>query len=186
VANDDEVKGWFKTKGRNGDRTLEQQLTGLEPLLAECAGKSILDIGCAEGLISIKLAKAGALFVRGVEIVPGHVSVANKLKGSLPCDFRVEDANHWAPTGEYDAVIALALLHKLRDPTAACIRFANACFNLMVIRLPPEHAPTILDERSGFKPHDIDHTMKVCGFELETVTRGHLNEWCGFYRRVRA
>lgn len=179
------AKGWFKVAGRDGDRTLEQQLTGLEPLFAECAGKMILDVGCAEGLISMELAREGALHVRGVEIVPGHVAVANRLKGNLRCDFKTADANTWVPIGQYDIVIALALLHKLRDPTLACIRFARACQSLMVIRLPPEHAPFIVDERSGFKKHDIDRTMKVCGFELETVTCGHLREWVGFYRRVR-
>ena len=51
-------QGWFSTKGRLGDRTLKQQLMGLDPLFAECKGKTVLDVGCAEGLISIELDKA--------------------------------------------------------------------------------------------------------------------------------
>ena len=41
---------WF-----GGDRTFEQQMTGLDWLAEACRGKSVLDFGCAEGLISIHL-----------------------------------------------------------------------------------------------------------------------------------
>lgn len=180
-------QGWFSTKGRLGDRTLKQQLMGLDPLFAECKGKTVLDVGCAEGLISIELAKAGAASVHGVEIVPGHVEVGKKLKGNLPVKFAVGDANTWTPRAEYDIVIALALLHKLSDPSAACARFAAHCNDLMVLRLPPLHAPTIIDERSGGVPHDIGKVMLACGFVLEREARdGPFEEWLGFYRRARA
>jgi len=99
-------KGWFSTPGRPGDRTLDQQLNGR--LFMEARGKTVLDVGCAEGLISIELAKAGAIAVHGVEIVPEHVKVANKLRGDLPITFEVGDANVWQPKRNYDIVIALA------------------------------------------------------------------------------
>lgn len=180
-------EGWFHTKGRLGDRTLAQQLMGLDPLFAECTGKTVLDIGCAEGLISIELAKAGSRAVHGVEIVKAHVEVGNKLRRDSPVTFEVQDANDWTPKREYDIVIALALLHKLRNPTAACARFAAHCKDLMVLRLPPLHAPTIVDERSNSEPHHIGVTMERCGFVLEREARdGPFNEWLGYYRRVRA
>ena len=47
--------GWFTTAKRPGDRTLEQQLVGLDKVLAEVAGKTVLDAGCAEGLISMEI-----------------------------------------------------------------------------------------------------------------------------------
>lgn len=180
-------EGWFDLAGRPGDRTLKQQLMGLEQLFAECKGKTILDVGCAEGLISIELAKAGAVAVHGVEIVPGHVEVGNKLRGPLPVTFEVQDANTWVPKREYDIVIALALLQKLRNPTEACARLAAHCLDLMVLRLPPQYAPTIIDERSGNEPHHIGVTMERCGFKLERAAcDGPFGEWIGVYRRVRA
>lgn len=180
-------EGWFHTKNRLGDRTLKQQLMGLEKLFDESNGKTILDVGAAEGLISIELAKYGARAVHGVEIVPGHVAVGNKLRRSLPVTLEVQDANDWTPKRDYDIVIALALLHKLRDPSAACARFAAHCTDLMVLRLPPLHAPTIIDERSGNVPHDIGLTMERCGFVLEREARdGPFEEWLGYWRRVRA
>ena len=180
-------EGWFNTRNRPGDRTLQQQLMGLDPLFAECKGKTILDVGAAEGLISIELAKAGAASVRAIEIVPGHVAVGKKLKGNLPVKLTVGDANTWVPGHSYDIVIALALLHKLRDPSAACGRFAAHCNGLMVLRLPPLHAPTIIDERSGNVPHDIGKVMAACGFVLEREARdGPFEEWIGWFRRTRA
>ena len=56
--------GWFvinhdKAGHRDGDRSLEQQMRGLEKLVREVHGKTVLDIGCAEGLISMALVRAG-------------------------------------------------------------------------------------------------------------------------------
>lgn len=175
--------GWFSTVGRPGDRTLEQQLTGLTPLRALVKGKTVLDVGCAEGLISIQLAHDGAKAVHGLEIVPGHVAVANKLRGDLPVIFEVADANTYQPERQYDIVIALALLQKLRDPSAACRRFAAAAREMVVIRLPPMGAPTIIDERSGNKPHRIGEVMAELGWELMHRDTGHLSEWVGYYEK---
>jgi 16S rRNA G966 N2-methylase RsmD len=39
---------------------LEEQLRGLEPMLSEVKGKTVLDIGCAEGLIAREVLERGA------------------------------------------------------------------------------------------------------------------------------
>lgn len=176
--------GWFGTPGRPGDRTLEQQLTGLTPLRALVRGKTVLDLGCAEGLISIQLAQEGALAVHGIEIVPGHVAVANKLRGDLPVTFEVADANTYAPVRQYEVVIMLAILQKLRDPSAAAKRFAAAAREMVVLRLPPHGAPTIIDDRSGNKPHRIGEVMAAEGWTLACVTRGHLDEHVSYWERT--
>jgi len=182
-----QVRGWFHTNGRPGDRTLKQQMTGLDQLFAECKGKTVLDVGCAEGLISIELAKAGATAVHGIEVVAQHVDVGNKLRGDLPVTFEVQDANTWTPKRDYDIVIALALLQKLKDPSAACARLAACCLDLMVLRLPPDTAPTIIDDRSGRVPHHVHRVMELSGFDLISHGKiGPFGEWVGTWRRHRA
>jgi SAM-dependent methyltransferase len=178
------AKGWFIRDGALGDRTLEQQLKGLQPLLASAEDKTILDVGCAEGLISLALADAGARYVHGIEMRPDFVDVARSLRGPRPAEFTCADANEYKPQRRYDIVIMLAVLHKLRDPTAACMRFADAATHCCVIRLPPEKAPLIVDNRSGNRPHDIQYAMQRAGFKLSTVTRSHFDEWCGYFWRT--
>jgi hypothetical protein len=177
-------KGWFVTDGRPGDRTLQQQLVGLD--VVDVRDKTLLDIGAAEGLISIEMARRGAAAVHGVEIVAEHVKVGNRLRGDLPVTLEVGDANTWAPKRNYDIVFMLALLQKVRDPSAVCARFAAAAAETVVLRLPPKYAPTIIDDRSGNKPHDIHAVMVLCGFQQTAVRFGTFDEWIGRYDRVRA
>jgi predicted RNA methylase len=171
------------TKGRPGDRSLTQQLEALDRLVASVRGKTVLDIGSAEGLISMHLIDKGAIAAHGVEIVPGHVEVANKLRKARACMFEVGDANTWAPQRQYDVVLMLAILHKLQDPSAACRRFARAARDLVVIRLPP-YGSAIIDIRSGNVPHNIEAVMREEGWRLDEETRGPLNEWVGYFVRV--
>lgn len=175
------LKGWFSTPGRPGDRTLDQQLLGLKPLLAEVRGKRVLDVGCAEGLIAGALYDAGAKSVLGVDIVAAHVQVARELADG--CDFMVADANDFRPLLEYDIALMLAILHKLRDPTECCKRIVKSCSDLCVIRLP-EAGAVIHDARSGGRRHDIRAAMKESGFELERCARGSFSEWVGYFRRT--
>ncbi len=178
------VKGWFSVPGRPGDRTLNQQLTGLQPLIDRVEGKTVLDVGCAEGLIALQLFDEGASAVHGLEVVADHLVVGNKLRGDRAVTFEHADANTYKPVRDYDIVLMLAVLQKLRDPSAACRRFASAARELVVIRLPPKFAPTIVDERSGRYPHHIDKVMESCGFALAGVTEGPFEEWVGMYERI--
>lgn len=180
-------KGWFIAGGRSGDRTLDQQMIGLGRLFEQAPGKTILDAGCAEGLISIELARRGALGCHGLEIVPGHVEVARSLAGDLPCTFEVANLNEHdiGKTGQADIVLMLAILHKLRDPSKVCSALAHKARELCVIRLPPS-GPVIVDDRSNRIPHDIAEIMSMVGFDLESVDIGPLREWVGYFRRKGA
>ena len=177
------MTGWFTAVGRQGDRTLEQQLTGLELLMTEVPGKTVLDAGCAEGLISIELARQGAT-CHGLDCVPGHIDVARSLAVDLPCTFEVVDLNRSDLNfGLVEIVLMLAILHKLENPSKVCAGLASLARELCVIRLPPR-GPVIKDQRSGFVEHDIDAVMQAAGFELTDIDVGHLDEWVGYYRRT--
>ncbi len=181
-----ELKPWFKTKGRTtGDRTLEQQLLGLDDLRARVAGKTLLDVGCAEGLISMRLFDEGAKAVHGLEVRPDFVKVANKLRGDRACTFEVADANDYEPVRDYDIVIMLAVLHKLRDPSAVAKRFASAAREMVVLRTPPTTPATVVDDRSGSERHHVGAVIVGCGFMLKNSSfTGPKGEWVGHYERV--
>ena len=93
--------------------------------------------------------------------------MGNKLRGDLPVTFEVATPT-CKPRRSYDIVIALALLQKVRNPTAVAARLAARQSDMVVLRLPPAHAPTIIDSRSGNEPHHIGAVMKNGGFYLST------------------
>lgn len=175
---------WFTVGNDIGDRTLESQMQGLDPLLEVIPGKTFLDAGCAEGLISIELCKAGALAGHGVEIVPGHVKLANKLRKDAPVTFEEGNLNTWRPKRAYDVVLALAILHKLNRPDEVCAALAEAAREWFVFRLPSANKPwTIVDARTAHRPFDIGRVLEQNGFEFRQLTLGPFNEPTGFWRR---
>ncbi len=170
--------------GNDGDRTLDQQMQGLDLLLDSVKRKSVLDVGCAEGLIDFELIRAGAVAVHGVEARPQAVEDANRLRGDMACTFEQVDANTWRPRRAYNVVLMLAILHKLKDPTAACLRFAESASDMLVIRLPPhKDNPVVVDARSGSKPHYLGDKLAKAGFRYRAMANGYLNEWIGYYER---
>lgn len=183
-----ELKSWFEHgQDRKADRTLKQQLKGLGELQERVAGKTVLDIGCAEGLISIQLIDRGAIAVHGIEMRADYVDDGNRLRGDRACMFECANANEWTPVRQYDIVLMLAVLHKLKNPAEACMKFAQAARELVVIRLPPKRAPLVLDERSNMQPFDIAEVMRHAGFILGTHGLiGPHKEWMGYYERRRA
>lgn len=175
-------RGWFVTRGRDGDRTVQQALVGLEPLLKNVSGKTVLDVGCAEGLVGIELANRGATHVLGIDRLEDHINVARRL-GVEQTEFLVANANSFYPRSEsFDIVLLLAILHKLKDPYGAAQRLGAAAKSLVVVRLPPG-GPVFVDRRSNNKPQNITRALEDIGFHLESDSRGTFDEWIGFYRR---
>jgi SAM-dependent methyltransferase len=191
-------KGWFTIPGiQTGDRTLAQQLKGLTPALYACERKSILDLGCAEGLVAYAFAERGARRVRGYDVVPAAIQRAIAFKQdsryamhASAVDFRVDNVERLAglPPELFavDFVLALAILHKLKDPRRAARWIAKVAGELVVVRLPKDTPGFVLDERSGLVHHDISSDLGAGGFFLDRVERGSFEEWTGYYRRSRS
>lgn len=182
-------KGWFRTPGRDGDRTLDEQMIGLEPLVAEIRGKRVLDFGCAEGLIGMELLNRGAAAVTGIDSIEDHIQVGKRiaLDEGLDIELLVGNLNDYSLDNfaVVDVVLLLAILHKLQDPSAFAARAAALAQDLVVVRLPPAGA-VIRDARSGFKAHDIAAVLRDAGLALESEVRGTNDEWIGYFRRPRA
>jgi len=179
-------KGWFKIDGvQDGDRTIDDQLKGLGPALAAARGKTVLDLGCAEGLISHAFIQAGAHSVHGIDSQAESLAVARKTYRDLERYlFEQCNLNDGVPAPgkkrEYEIVLALAILHKLRQPFAL---LAEVCrFNqpeLLVIRLP---GPVIVDARSDHAPHDVPAFLARRGYVMTREERGHFDEWMGYFQ----
>jgi trans-aconitate methyltransferase len=82
-------------------------------LLMPRAGEQILDLGCGDGVLTEKIAAAGAAIV-AVDAAPDMVAAA-RARG---LDARVMPGQRLAFTGEFDAVFSNAALHWMRPPEA--------------------------------------------------------------------
>jgi trans-aconitate methyltransferase len=92
-------------------------------LLAPQPGEVILDLGCGTGELAVQIAAHGAE-VTCLDSSPEMVAAARtRLPGASFC---VADAQALHFDGEFDAVFSNAVLHWMRDPTAAARGMARA------------------------------------------------------------
>jgi SAM-dependent methyltransferase len=80
-------------------------------LLTARAGERILDLGCGDGALTIKLAAMGCCVV-GVDGSAAQIDAAKKLG----LDARVMDGEQLRFEDEFDAVFSNAALHWMRNP----------------------------------------------------------------------
>jgi hypothetical protein len=204
-------KGWFNIPGvQQGKRNLDRQIAGLEIIRDACVGKSVLDLGCAEGAISLELAKAGARLVHGVELEAQRLQVAEALFGKqcpgvsrqfIEWDLSRFDELFLDATADsrppqpvlrtrYDVVLCLAIAQKLPNPGRFLRLAATLCSDLFAVRLP---FPVIDDPRSFNLPVDVKR-MVADEFDLIQETEGYPHDvtrsyqpgdeaWLAIFRR---
>lgn len=187
--------GWFKLPGQKGDREVAGQLLGLKPALAEAAGKSVLDLGCAEGAIALEFARAGASRIIGLEVVCPHLEVARQLFRDAgvecPAEFYCVDldrAKVEVQAQQVDVVLALAVIHKLKDPAGILRYFAEMARELVVIRMPAWGVKwRFKHERGSGEIVDCAKELAPLGFVIERLERGpngeRGNESVVYFRR---
>lgn len=190
----DTSKGWFSVPGirEPADRTLAEQMIGLDEALDRARGKSVLDLGCAEGLISLEFAKAGATSVVGIERHEFHLAVARQvlarsgLKNVTFVERMLEDVIKADEDGQIvwhaDVVLALAIIHKLKDIASGLEFVARAAGELIVFRWPHWYVPDreMLRPKGSLRETNIPSILKPRGFRKERRTvgpRGELVEY---------
>lgn len=191
---------WLKVDGVNGVRSVEEQTEALRTAMDECEGKTILDLGSAEGLIAREFIKAGAKHATCIEALINHVAVGTEYCRGYPVEFinaNIADiaSQHVA---RYDIVLCLGIAHKLKDP-GICIRFAADCCNDLLLlrsgRAADENgvitSKFVSDGEPGQpairKTCDAPVILKSRGFNLERIVQGPAphSELVYYWRRVK-
>ena len=139
---------WAPELGLFGKWPVEQRIRGLESVIDRCEGKSVLDLGSAEGMIAKCLLDRGAALVHGFDRDAARVTAANALCEHRPnARFWPADLSVWSAFMEghaahlqqrYDIVLYLGLHHHLpkhrrRDTLAGAAGLASG---LVVVRTP--------------------------------------------------
>lgn len=169
--------GWLAIPGvQTGDRTVEEQVLALRPAIAECSGKTVLDIGCAEGLIGREFARAGAAKVIGIDAVAGHLAVAAEQCKECPqMSFILADMNvaYQQIVIPSDIVLCLGFAHKMHDPNDAITFAADNSTNLVLIRSGRGANGEGIIKSKYRSAYCHSHTvMKERGFVLEKIVDG--------------
>ena len=95
--------------------------TPLIELLAPQAGESVLDLGCGDGTLTLRLHEAGCS-VLGVDSSAEQIAAA-RARG---LDAEVMDGHALTFDARFDAVFSNAALHWMRDPAAVLAGVARA------------------------------------------------------------
>jgi 2-polyprenyl-3-methyl-5-hydroxy-6-metoxy-1,4-benzoquinol methylase len=164
--------------------------------------KNIIDIGCAEGQLSVELAKNGHL-VTAMDISKSYVRRAMQLAGknNLPMAGIANDIEKSVPKnmeGLYDVAYLMDVIEHLRNPSAALVNIRkiladdgnliintpNACYIRKFIGYMLRPAKKIdLWERGrcrGLHLQEYDYSilsqlLAFCGFRIkELITRSRL------------
>ena len=184
--------GWFRVPGirPNGDRTLAEQMLGLRPALDECRGKRVLDLGCAEGSISIEFARAGASEVVGIELLEAHLAVAKVQARDVPnMRFIQAHLGDYIATlesiPEFDIVLALGIIHKLHDPGVPMRFAAQSAKDLVIFRAPAKTYDGMIKSKFRDTKCNVPEIMASEGFVEEKLIPGVRGEAAQYWRRQK-
>lgn len=166
-------RGWFVIHGvQDGDVTLEDQMIAIWPAVAEAKGKTVLDVGCAEGLIGREFARAGATEVTGLDSIEDHLEIARKQCVGLPMTFVHANINKPQPAYSADIVLALGVSHKLQFPETGVRFAARSSRDLVLLRSGRGASGGIIKSKYHGNTCDSHAIMREMGFDLEKVTDG--------------
>jgi SAM-dependent methyltransferase len=126
-----ELPGGGSTGGRDRSPTARAILP------ADLGGKSVLDVGCRVGYFCFEAVRRGAKRVVGLDHNAGALASASELAARLGMDveFRLVDANHELPDERFDYVLALNILHHLRDPIGVLERLSAITRERLVLEI---------------------------------------------------
>lgn len=176
-------KGWFEIPNvQIGDRTIAEQLRGLEEL--DVSGRSVLDLGCAEGMILKHMMEQGASRGAAYEGNPDLYEAACGYLKPFGCDVHLADLNEPQDFGRWDVVLLLAILHKLRNPDVSLRRFAAVARETVAIRLPRESDGIVRWKHGSWMLCDTRAVMTELDFILVRDAEGPRGERVHIWRRV--
>lgn len=185
-------KGWMAVPGirEQADRALSEQMAGLEDALALTPGKTVLDLGCAEGLIGREFALAGAASVLGIEVLETHLEVARKACADCKqmkfiCANLTDYMPAHEPPEQFDIVLCLGIAHKLRHPETVMRFSCRSAKDLVCFRAPASNWNGWFRAKHGGERCHVPTVMTRWGFELEKHIAGKRGEGVEYWRRKR-
>ena len=150
----------------------------LGELFAQAAPESVLDIGCGEGVLTERWARAlasGRVVGTDLEDPKLRAEWATRTRPNLRFEAMVVETLSFADD-EFDLVAATEVLEHVSDPELALAEMARVARRWLLVSVPHEPLWRVLNVARGAYVRDLGNTP------------GHLNHWsrAGFQRLLSA
>lgn len=194
--------------GGPGHVPLDRQVRGLQAV-TEAAPLTVLDLGCAEGLVGMHVLTAGPRRIgqrvyHGVELVPDRIAAGRELfarreQGIIARFFHadLDDFDEWADRHrsdllpQYDVVLALAIAQKLPRPAGFLRAAARLARRVLAVRTPhrvicdPRSGSRVVDTVRVLAEEDLRLVQESDGYPADPSRVDPLGEaWLGLFART--
>jgi SAM-dependent methyltransferase len=175
---------WYVIGENGGEVALERQFSGLH--MIDVSGKTVLELGCAEGLVSLEMIKRGARLVHGVELRDRALEVARSIAHVTSNNDRMtfwlgnltqipDVLSQPGMLDSYDVVTAMAVLQKMPNQPSILEHMLQKCRETFVIRLPVRKAFQYRYKKTAwsFNGADVVPLIEAQGFKMRWEGPGY-------------
>ena len=139
----------------------------LDELFAKAAPRSILDVGCGEGVLTCQWAdRLGGGRIVGIDLDDPKLKAEWDTRRRENLEYRVEEATSLSfGDGEFDVATAIEVLEHVPEPEATLSEMARVAERYLLVSVPREPIWRTLNMARGAYLRDLGNTP------------GHLNHW---------
>ena len=141
--------------------------TTLDELWAAAAPRSILDVGCGEGVLTAEWAeRLGDGRIVGIDLEDPKLQAEWETRRRANLEFRIEEATSLSfADDEFDLAAAIEVLEHVPEPEATLSEMARVAERHLLVSVPREPIWRALNMARGAYLRDLGNTP------------GHLNHW---------
>ncbi|MEA2479966.1 MAG: hypothetical protein QOJ07_1888 [Thermoleophilaceae bacterium] len=139
----------------------------LDELWAQAAPKSILDVGCGEGVLTSEWAeKLGGGRIVGIDLPDPKLEAEWQKRQRPNLEYRVEEATHLSfADGEFEMASAIEVLEHVPEPEATVAEMARVASRWVLVSVPREPIWRMVNVARGAYVKQLGNTP------------GHVNHW---------
>ncbi len=139
----------------------------LDELFGKAAPRSILDVGCGEGVLTCQWAdRLGGGRIVGIDLDDPKLKAEWDTRRRENLEYRVEEATSLSfGDGEFDVATAIEVLEHVPEPEATLSEMARVAERYLLVSVPREPIWRMLNMARGAYLRDLGNTP------------GHVNHW---------